>query len=355
VLGILLGALSPLGAGPSGAASSTRANTPTSIVQLGDSIGSGEGTLYDFTFNAKTGSWSKPGTPDPTWLGPYPACHQSPDAYGHVLATQFKGARFTQLACTGATFEKGIAGPWSATVPAEFGNLDQPSTLNPTYTKARPNLVLVTLGADDVRFVQIVSTCAEYTLLHPLGPTQCTASSPNGPDNVIKNDFIDSLPALEQHLTTLAGWIEQRGAQLGVRPKIVFTTYPDPLPDDAPAGGRNFCPDTWLFTNDQLDYYSSLVPVLDQHIATTINHYAASHHDKNITVVNLVNAFNHHRWCARTGRGAYVTPDAYGLSIYHGLGDLLDPNPAAFHPTPTGQRVIAQMLKPAVGRLFSSH
>jgi hypothetical protein len=327
---------------------------PRAIVQLGDSIASGEGTLYGFTFNPTTGKWVGPANANPTWAGPYPDCHQSADAYGHVVASTYPGATFTQLACTGATFDKGISGPWSATVPAEFGNWDTRTDLNPRYSAARPDLVLVTLGADDVRFVDIVTQCAEYVYYHPFSATACTATNPNGPDDVVKKDFIDYIPTLEQHLTTLAGWIEARAKKLGAGgqpPKIVFTTYANPLPANAPAGGKNLCPDTWLLYNDQLTYFSSLVSQLDQDIVTTIDAYAAQHHDTNIAVADLAHTYDGHQWCAQNA-GTYVAPMAYGFSIYPHYSDLRNPNPAAFHPTPAGQKAIAGQVEAVVSHLF---
>lgn len=320
---------------------------PTSIVQLGDSVASGEGTLYGFTFNTTTGKWEGPANKNPTWLGPYPDCHQSPDAYGQVLANSYPGAKFTQLACTGATFDHGIAGAWSATVPAEFGDWANKTNLNATYTDAKPDLVLVTLGADDVQFVNIVTKCVEA-----FSSSACTKDNPNGPSDVIKKDFFDYLPTLEANLKTLASWITARGKALGVDPKIVFTTYPNPLPDDAPAGGKNFCPDSWLLYNDQLNYLSSLVPVLDKDIVSAIDTYVKDTGDRNVAVVNLANAFDGRQWCAKSG-DTYIEPDAYGFSIYTSYFDTSNPSP--FHPTPAGQQIIAQDIKPTVDKLFSQH
>jgi hypothetical protein len=283
----------------------------------------------------------------PTWQGPYQDCHQSSDAYSNAVGATHPGATVTQLACTGATFDKGIAGPWSDSVPAEFGNWDTRKDLNQPYDQARPNVVLVTLGADDVHFVDIVTQCIQYSYTNPFSPTQCTAATPDGPNGIIKQDFTDYLPTLDQHLTTLAGWIEDRAKVLGTpAPKIVFTTYPNPLPSNAPAKGTNYCPDTWLFYNDQVNYLSSLVQKLDDNLVTTLNTYAKAHNDTNLSVVDLANLYDGHQWCAKNPPGGppYVTPRAYGLSIYHHYTDLHNPNPAAFHPTPEGQKAIAQRV-----------
>jgi lysophospholipase L1-like esterase len=336
---------------PSAAATSG----PVSIVQLGDSIASGEGTLYGFSFQISTGKWKGPTNDNPTWEGKYQDCHQSKAAYGQLLAKDYPSATFTQLACTGATFEKGIAGPWSTTVPAEFGNWATRTDLNPDYSAARPDLVLVTLGADDVQFEDIVTQCAEYVYYHPFSPTQCTTQTPNGPDDVIKKDFFDYLPTLETHLTTLVQWIRERSTSLGSTgppTRVIFTTYPDPLPSNLPPGGKDACPDTWLLYNDQVNYLSSLVHVMDDHIVATIDGYAKAHDDKNLAVVDLSNVDDGHQWCAK-GNGNYIAPFAYGFSIYAHYTDLINPNPAAFHPTLEGQAAIAARVEPVVHRLFA--
>ena len=122
-----------------------------------------------------------------------PECHQSPDAYGQVAAVA-NDARFTQLACTGASYLAGITGAESfpqgsvyssafldpytvgaptipsggaASVPAEFGEVTTdgtPSNVNSAYTSANPNLVLLTLGADDLKFVNVSTVRIEWNV-----------------------------------------------------------------------------------------------------------------------------------------------------------------------------------------------
>jgi hypothetical protein len=82
-----------------GSAPTAAPSTWRSVVQLGDSVASGEGTLYGYTYDQTTRRWMG-GNVDAVWPGPYPLCHVSPDAYGHVLAAQLH-ARFAQFACTG--------------------------------------------------------------------------------------------------------------------------------------------------------------------------------------------------------------------------------------------------------------
>lgn len=326
---------------------------PSSIVSIGDSIASGEGINYGWTFDAKTGKWTGPSNSNPKWEGDYQPCHQSKDAYGFQVAKAYKNARFTELACTGSTFENGIEGQWSSKVPAQFGDWANQSGLNQIYTQANPDLVLLTLGADDVQFKDIVSDCILYSYEHPFSATQCTADTPNGPDNVIKKDFLDYLSTYNSHLTTLLSWIEARAKKADHAVRIVVTTYGDPLPSDAPAGGKNYCPDTWLFYNDQLTYLGSLVHVLDNDIVSTVNQYVTTNHDANVGVADLQNVYDGHQWCAKSN-GSYTAPWAYGMSIYAHYWDLHNPNPSAFHPTPEGQSAIAAQVLAAIKKLYAS-
>jgi hypothetical protein len=68
----------------------------TSIVQLGDSVASGEGTLYGYQWDSAGQDWID-GNIDATWPPPYPDCPDSPDAYGNDVAGYF-GATLHQYA-----------------------------------------------------------------------------------------------------------------------------------------------------------------------------------------------------------------------------------------------------------------
>jgi hypothetical protein len=116
VLGLLMvGALVALAACGENDGGSATARQPapsvpleklTSVVQLGDSIASGEGTLYGYVWDADSKEWTG-GNIDAPWPPPYPDCHVSPAAYGNGVA-EFFGATLHQFACSGATFANGI-------------------------------------------------------------------------------------------------------------------------------------------------------------------------------------------------------------------------------------------------------
>jgi hypothetical protein len=433
------------------------AATPKSIVQLGDSIASGEGTLYQapnsqkpngqlffcktssdpssacysYLYGYYNGYWknwpsTSPGTWTPAGSSAYPECHQSPDAYGQIVAAAYD-ARFTQLACTGASYLAGITGAESfpqgsiyssgfldpytvgaptvpsggaASVPAQFGDIatdGTPSNVNSAYTSANPNLVLLTLGADDLKFVNILTACIEWNYIPGFlqsdngrapspygsrysGNLQCSDDNdtdkkgPTGsdyPDGVIQDYYANQLVALHMHLTSLLTAIEKEGQQQGQSgpPKIVITNYPNPLPNNLPekngsSWAFDYCPDTFPLYNAQVDYFSGLVDQLNADIALWVSAYQKTgEFGANIGFVNLANVDHGYQWCDDTSGNlspsthdlAYREPYAYGFSV-NGTSTSLAryPAPAIFHPTITGQQQIATCVNPAVGALLST-
>jgi hypothetical protein len=429
------------------------AGTALSVVQLGDSIASGEGTLYQapnprmpngqlyfcksssnpsgdcysYLYGYYNGYWknwpsTSPGTWTPSGSRSYPECHQSPDAYGQIVAADY-AAKFTQLACTGASYLTGITGseefpqgrvyssafldPYTvgapkvpsggaASVPAQFGDISAagaPSNVNSAYTFAHPNVVLLTLGADDLKFVDILTACIEWNYLSAgpqrftsrdrsgySGALQCSAdndvdkrgpTSSDYPKGVIQDLYTNQLVALHTHLTNLLTAIENEGRQPGQSgpPKIVITNYPNPLPSNLPQkSGSNwasdFCPDTFPLYNAQVNYFSGLVDQLNTDMAQWVRAYQkTSEFGANIGFVNMSKLDDGYQWCddkdgnlSPTSHSLeYREPYAYGFSVNGTSASLATyASPAIFHPTITGQHQIAACVKPAVGALLST-
>lgn len=313
-----------------------------SIVQLGDSVASGEGTLYGYRYDPSGQDWID-GNIDARWPPPYPDCHVSPDAYANAVARYFE-AELAQFACTGSTFANGIAAArtswWTDYRPAQFGDWAAKTQLNVEYDDAAPQLVLVTLGADDMQFVAIVEHCVKngYGHYFHIETLECTESNPG---STIQTDFFDFLPTLAQNYRTLVQWIKERATADGdPAPKIVFTNYPNPFP---PNG--EICNDTSYFYADQIRYLSSLVDDMNETIEETIEDLD----DPDVAVVDASGAYTSrgvsHVWCTDD-------PWVYGLSIY----TMWEPSEywsqAPFHPTPEGQESIAEHVIPTVRRWF---
>ncbi|MEX2253955.1 MAG: SGNH/GDSL hydrolase family protein [Acidimicrobiia bacterium] len=341
--GLLATAL--VASGPAGAGSGsggTPSSGPMSIVQLGDSVAAGEGTLYGYTYDTSSREWTG-GNLDATWPGPHPLCHDSPDAYGNRVAAHF-GAELTQLACTGATFDNGIAKPevsdGTTYSPAQFGDWAKQTDLNARYDAAKPDLVLVTLGADDLNFHGVVEECIKngYEYFLDLADLACTSKNPG---STIKQDVFDVLPQLADNYATLVAWIGQRAkANDQPTPKIVFTNYADPLP---PNGAK--CPDTSYLYPKQTRYLVKLVSMLNARIESAIDGID----DAGVALADISSAYTprgvSHRWCSDD-------PWSYGLSIIRVTDPFSFESQAPFHPTPAGQESIAELVVPAVAKLF---
>jgi hypothetical protein len=445
------------GAESSWADAAVTAGAPLSIVQLGDSIASGEGTLYQapnpqrpngqlyfcksssdpsndcysYLYGYYNGYWKNwPSTSPATWTPSgspvYPECHQSPDAYGQIVADAYD-AKFTQLACTGASFLAGITGDESfpqgsiyssaflgpytvgaptvpsggaASVPAQFGDVatnGTPNEVNSAYTSANPNVVLLTLGADDLKFVDILTACIEWNYI-PSGPQSANGDAserygsgysgnlecsddndtdkkgPTGseyPDGVIQDYYTNQLQPLHAHLASLLTAIEKEGQQSGQSgpPKVVITNYPNPLPNnlpqkDASSWASDFCPDTFPLYNAQIDYFSGLIDQLNSDLAGWVSAYRkTSEFGDNVSFVNLSNVDQGYQWCddesgnlsPNTHNLEYREPFAYGFSVNGTSTSLASyPAPAIFHPTIMGQRQIATCVKPALSALLST-
>ena len=445
------------GAVSSSADAAVTAGAPLSIVQLGDSIASGEGTLYQapdppkpngqlyfcksssdpstnchsYLYGYYNGYWNNwpstsPGTWTPSGSPTYPECHQSPDAYGQIVASTYN-AKFTQLACTGASYLAGITGgesfpqgsiyssaflgPYTvdaptvpsggaASVPAQFGDIGTgglPSKVNSAYTSANPNVVLVTLGADDLKFVNILTACIEWNYIpaaqrsgngHTSSPygsrysgkLQCSDDNetdkkgPTGagyPNGVIQDLYTNQLQSLHTHLTSLLTAIGKEGQESGQSgpPKVVITNYPNPLPNNLPqkdgsSWSSHYCPDTFPLYNAQVDYFAGLVDQLNSDLASWVSDYQKSgEFGANVAFVSLSNVDHGYQWCDDEFGNLspnrhdlkYREPYAYGFSVNGTSTSLAQyPAPAIFHPTIRGQEQIAACVKPVVEALLKT-
>jgi lysophospholipase L1-like esterase len=199
---------------------------------------------------------------------------------------------------------------------------------------------MITLGADDLKFVDIVEACIKngYEYYFDLADLECTSSNPG---STIENDFTDFLPTLTKNYKTLLTWIEERAQTNDApMPKVVVTNYPDPLP---PNGAK--CPDTsWLYPK-QTKYLSSLVGQMNDTIQSSMPTGSSD-----VLLADISQAYtpqgSSHIWCTDD-------PWAYGLSIYHVTDPDSFDSQAPFHPTPDGQESIAEHVIPVVRQLFS--
>jgi lysophospholipase L1-like esterase len=355
--------------GGSNAPSSTDAAAPISVVVLGDSIAAGEGINYGYTYSTGFPNKWTGGTDNPTWQGNYQLCHDSAQAYGDVLAAA-TGVVLAKFACTGSTYDNGIAFDRRANGalyrPAQFGDWLGMTNLNPDYDAAMPDVVIITLGANDVSFVDVFTFCATgYTdpaevaalsrlpnlsnqlranfvkrfpdaaawLARPpraLGSSYCTAANPGAPIDSLFWDPINS-GEIAGHYKGLVAAIKGRGMRAGKVPRIIFTTYHQPLPS---AAQSDECLDLGDLERDEIDYLITLENALKSTLLAAVGGL------EGVTVADISNVVEGHEYCTSD-------PWTYGLSVLL----LNDDSLAPFHPTPQGQAAIAAVVKQSLQSL----
>jgi lysophospholipase L1-like esterase len=304
------------------------------ITVLGDSIASGEGIGYGYTWNASTLSWQG-GSDTGTWTSPNPLCHQTNEAYSNVVAKNLKSS-LLKLACTGSTFWNGIVTGRNTNTQlysdAQFGDYNASVALNSYYDGSMPDVVIVTLGANDLGFSRIVTSCV---LAARLNLTQCTIADP-GP--TIQQSFYTPINngSYVGNYRTLIDWIQARGKAAGKVPRIIMTTYGNPLPPD-----NSTCPETFALKSQNIAMLNQLFAQQYQKQLEAFSNIPG------VWVADLSSVYKGHTWCNAMSTDA---PWIYGLSI---LNFTLSSS-APFHPTPQGQQAIAQVVQSTIVTAMNS-
>jgi len=250
------------------------ARTLRQIVAVGDSYASGQGAP------------NKPINPwllrcEPTWDDKW--CNRSENAAAKralpMLEQQFPADHFelTSYACSGASIERGLLGPYRGTQPP-----DATSMLDPQVTavrnfaqKNRIDALVVTIGGNDILFEYIVAAC--------IFGGDCRIIDP------VVDDRLRALPArLEKVADALA--------QIQIPPERIFLLeYPDPThstsgaycdhqPFPDPLSGIAGCEARWAS--------ECVLPRLNHELCRT-----AQLHGWNY-VSGIAPAFDAHGWCA---------------------------------------------------------
>ena len=158
--------------------------TKTSYVALGDSVAAGIG-LQNYSDSS--------------------ACNRTNESYPNLVA-QARNYNLTNLACTGATLPEGILGAQNV------NNLAVAPQLDKLFALPRPEVISVTIGANDAGWTSLLAKCYTSTC----GSEADTAT-------------VDArLTAVTSHLTTMLTRIRDHyGATI---PKAVVTGYYQLLP-----------------------------------------------------------------------------------------------------------------------------
>lgn len=312
-------------------------------VALGDSVSAGEGLNYGWRYNfdpeSNNGTWTRTTTGEPIWDGDpndraVQVCHRSKGAYPWVVAPLIQASDPVHLACTGASARNGVL-----IAQRHAGGIVSPQQLGPAYDEAKPDVVTMTLGANDIEFADIVEDCYQVA--------SC--------DSIKRlNDRVNALLVEQRsNLNTVLEEILRRGEAVGRIPVVVLGTYYDPFPEDPDQRCRDitYSPGFRL-SSGEVTWLRNNLNRLNQNIKDVVRHFADTHpgdEGRIVAAVDLVNVMNGHRWCSQD-------PWAFGMSIispriFGGAGERNNPSP--FHPTLAAQERIGEAMAKKVNELLA--
>lgn len=308
-----------------------------SYVALGDSVAAGEGISYGWTWDGK--KWVGPATPNPIWepssdlSAANQDCHRSSAAYPALVAAA-KNYKLTHLACTGTSAEKGVLGYQlftdpSTIVQAQLGTLDHSSSPpSAVFQDAVPDVISLTLGADDVMFTNIVERCYSPN-------TTCDSKA-------FKKEVQSRLSVQKADLALVLKELDSEASFLGKHPIVVVTDYYDPFPDQGiDCIDTNAAKKTIGITKNERSLLKSWLANLNANINTVIQAGVPTNANVDLRFVELAdtptstNVMAGHQFCSSD-------PWVYGPSIDY--SPLQVRNPAPFHPTSAGQTAISARI-----------
>lgn len=314
----------------------TIAPPPKSYVALGDSVSAGEGIGYGWKWTPGPSetiasyTWQRSGPRRGSWDTRFEPefCHQTPDAAPRLIESETL-LSLLHLSCTGARADDGVLKDRTDSgVPvasAQLGSTTIPNTAppNPAYDAAKPDLVTLSLGADDVHFAGFVADCYLWKLT-------CAKDEERA-------DFEAKLVAQKKGLRDVLDEIRRRGLASGKLPLVAITEYYDPFPLAYPQGSDRCIDINPPFPAnslgaEEMSFLRAGLMELQRSIEEVGRAYP------NVLLVRPPRDFTSHAWCSRD-------PWVYGPST-RSLDDVS--NQAPFHPTPQGQRAIANAVETAL-------
>jgi lysophospholipase L1-like esterase len=253
-------------------------------------------------------------------------CRRSGKAYPHLVAAA-ANYELHDFSCSGASILNGVLGArsFSSTLvgAAQVGSGKKVAGYappSPEYDAARPDIVTITLGMDDIVFSDIVHDCY-------LG-SNCVTT-------VADTEINRRLGVFKTNLETLLGELKDRGTAAEKLPRVVLTNYYDPFYPDS----KKVCNDTYLglgqgLAANEIDWIRAKVKIMNDYIAEASKTYPQA------VTVDISKILVGHEYCSGD-------PWVYGISIwYKDFG-----NSAPFHPTPEGQQAIANRVSAAISKL----
>lgn len=220
------------------------------------------------------------------------ACGRSEQAYPYQVAS-VQGMQLEHLACGGAKVDEGLYGP------QVVSGLSIPAQLGRAYANGTPDLITVTIGANDARWSQFVAKCFQQDCGTWMDETRIA---------VYLADLRWELYQTMAKIKSLSG---------NTPPQVIFTGYFMPFNPAGPA-----CVDTSNFTTIEMAWMNAQIGKLNQIIRRSVTHY-------NFATYTPVN-FAGHELCS-------TDPWVQGLQA-----------PAPMHPTAAGQAAIATAVSAVI-------
>ena len=115
-------------------------------------------------------------------------CSRSPVAYPYQVAANL-GTNVTHLACSGAKIDEGIYGPQERRGYTLAAQLDQ------AFSVGKPDVITVTIGANDARWIEFISKCYIAT---------CGTTFDNAAVKVLRADLRIELATMLQKVKKLS-------------------------------------------------------------------------------------------------------------------------------------------------------
>jgi PKD repeat protein len=300
-----------------------------SYAALGDSVAAGEGIGYGWT-------WSREHTPD-RWVRPTAGagewntdhgvpkdCHQRAEAHPRQVGP-LVGVRLLHLACTGAGADNGLDGD-----RVENGETITGPQLGARYVQHRPELVSLSLGANDVDFVAELKRCYAR-----FDKGSCDTQQ-------ARRDLQEKLVVQRAGLRRVLRRIRELGQDAKAPPLVGVTLYADPFPPRHP-GVIDQCVDLKPGTvvgaslsSGEMSYLREGLRDLNNGIRDVLLEPEFSGF---AIPVDPPSEFGDHRFCS---------DDPWTFGPFTAVHD--QDNQAPFHPTAAGQAEIAKSVANAFGR-----
>jgi hypothetical protein len=311
--------------------------TAKKLVALGDSVAAGEGVNYGYAWDSTNNDWAQNGPASPTWTDTtsamgsnYQSCHQSDQAYDRLLYGN--NYKVYNMSCTGAAAMSGVLKSGTAngsSYPAELGGTCSGcASPNTYYDSHNPDVVTLTLGADDVNFAGWVYQC--YA-----GTSACNTSANTTTLN-------GQLSTEKSNLRLVLNELNRRAGLAGKTVEVIVTNYYNPFPStytqciDTDAG---YFHGTWPFvgvTSGEQSWIVSGLNSLNSNISSEVTYAQTNDTHLTVKLADVSGAMSGHTFCSSD-------PWVYGVSIdYSYFGG--SSSPAPMHPTPTGQNAIEKIV-----------